>query len=103
MNKDKKYKEVYDIYAIGHAHIDPVWQWNVSEGYQEVFATFRSALDRMREFPEVYFVASSAQFYEWVAEAEPDMFKEIATRVQEGRWIPVGGWWVECDINCATG
>ncbi len=103
MKKNTKSKKDYSIHAIGHAHIDPVWQWNVQEGYQEVFATFRSALDRMKEFPDVCFVASSAQFYEWVAEAEPDMFEEIVTRVQEGRWVPVGGWWVECDINCATG
>ncbi|MBN2012778.1 alpha-mannosidase [candidate division KSB1 bacterium] len=96
-------KSEYIIYAIGNTHLDPVWQWNIQEGYEEVFNTFRSALDRLKEFPEVYFVASSAQFYEWVAEADPDMFAEIAAFVREGRWIPVGGWWVECDINCATG
>ena len=93
----------FNIYAIGHAHLDPVWQWTKKEGYQEIFATFRSALDRMKEFPSVCFVASSAQFYEWVAEASPQMFEEIKTHVWEGRWILVGGWWIESDINCCTG
>ena len=89
--------------VIGQAHLDPVWQWNKSEGYQEVFATFRSALDRMNEFPMVYFISSSAQFYEWVEEMDPVMFKEIQKRVDEGRWTLVGGWWVEADLNCPQG
>ena len=58
------------VFAIGHAHIDPVWRWNKDEGYAEVFATFRSALDRMKEYPDVAFIASSAQFYEWVANTD---------------------------------
>ncbi|HPX39739.1 MAG TPA: hypothetical protein PLF51_04840, partial [Candidatus Hydrogenedentes bacterium] len=32
---------------IGHGHIDPTWLWRWTEGYEEVRATFRSALDRM--------------------------------------------------------
>jgi alpha-mannosidase len=103
MNQNKKHESGFDIFAIGNAHIDPVWQWNKKEGYQEVLATFRSALARMKEFPSVCFVSSSAQFYEWVEESDPDMFMEIKQRVLEGRWIPVGGWWVECDVNCPSG
>ncbi len=99
----KKDRSEYTIHIVGHSHIDPVWQWTKEEGYQAVLATFRSALDRLAEFPEVCFVASSAQFYEWVQEADPQMFKEIVARVKEGRWVPVGGWWVEADCNCPSG
>ena len=91
------------IFAIGHAHIDPVWRWNKDEGYAEVFATFRSALDRMKEYPDVAFVASSAQFYEWVANTDVNMFNEIKKRADEGRWNIVGGWWIEPDLNCPLG
>ncbi len=90
-------------YMIGHAHIDPVWRWTWDEGYAEVFATFRSALDRMKTYPDVALVVSSAQFYEWVAEADPQMFAEIKQRVAEGRWNIVSGWWVEADVNCPSG
>ena len=38
------------IHLIGNAHLDPVWLWQWYEGYAEVKATFRSALDRMKEF-----------------------------------------------------
>jgi alpha-mannosidase len=88
---------------IGHGHLDIVWLWQASEGLQEVKATFRSALDRMREYPEFKFAASSAAYYEWIEENEPEMFEEIRRRVAEGRWEPVGGWWVEPDCNLPGG
>ena len=36
---------------IGNAHIDPVWLWQWPEGYQEVRATFQSAIDRIERVP----------------------------------------------------
>ena len=54
------------LHLVGHAHIDPVWLWQWQEGMAEVRATWRSALDRMREYPEMRFTASSAAFYAWV-------------------------------------
>src|SRR5213078_1895954 len=87
------------LHMIGNAHIDPLWLWQWQEGFHEVKATFRSALDRMKEYPDFIFVASSAAFYEWVEESDPAMFAEIRQRVAEGRWDIVGGWWVEPDCN----
>jgi alpha-mannosidase len=88
---------------IGNAHIDPVWLWRWQEGFHEVKATFRSALDRMREYDDFIFVASSAAFYEWVEKSDPAMFAEIQARVGEGRWQVVGGWWIEPDCNIPNG
>ena len=42
------------LHMIGNAHIDPVWLWQWQEGFHEVKATFRSALDRMKEYAGVY-------------------------------------------------
>lgn len=91
------------IHMIGHAHIDPVWRWTKDEGHAEVLATFRSAVARLKEYPEAAFIASSAQFYQWAKEADPALFEEIKALVKEGRWNPVGGWWVEADVNCPLG
>jgi alpha-mannosidase len=93
----------YRFHMIGQAHIDPVWLWPWREGLAVVHSTFRSALDRMKENPDFAFTASSAQFYEWVAENDPDMLREIRQRVEEGRWGVVGGWWVEPDVNIPSG
>jgi len=91
------------LHMIGNAHIDPVWMWQWPEGFQEVKATFRSALDRMKEFPDFIFTCSSAAHYEWVEQNDPAMFAEIKQRVAEGRWEVVGGWWVEPDCNHPSG
>lgn len=93
----------FRIHMIGNAHIDPVWLWPWSEGMSVVHSTFRSALDRMKETPGFTFTASSAQFYQWVAENDPEMLLEIRQRVDEGRWNIVGGWWVEPDVNIPGG
>jgi alpha-mannosidase len=91
------------LHLVGNSHIDPVWLWRWPEGLQEVRATFRSALDRMREYPEFIFTCDSAAYYEWIAEIDPEMFEEIRERVEEGRWELVGGWWVEPDCNLPGG
>src|SRR5688572_20454696 len=91
------------LHLIGNSHIDPVWLWQWPEGYQEVRATFRSALDRMTEYAEFIFTCDSAAYYEWVEEIDPEMFAEIQARVAEGRWELVGGWWVEPDCNLPSG
>ncbi len=95
--KDKK------LHMIGNAHLDPVWLWNWQEGFQEVKATFQSALDRMNESEDFIFSCSSAAFYEWVEKNNPRMFQEIAQRIEEGRWEIVGGWYVQPDCNIPSG
>ena len=98
MTSDKKM-----LHAIGNAHIDPVWLWRWPEGVETVRATFRSALDRMKEYPDFIFTGSSAAFYAWLKDIDPAMFEEVRARVQEGRWEIVGGWWIQPDANIPGG
>ncbi len=91
------------LHMIGKGHIDPVWLWPWQEGFQEVKATFRSALDRIAEYDQFIFTCSSAAMYEWVELNDHAMFAEIKQRVQEGRWVIVGGWWVQPDCNLPAG
>jgi alpha-mannosidase len=91
------------LHMIGNAHIDVAWLWQYWEGFASVKATFRSALDRMNEYPDFIFSASSAAYYEWIEQNDPGMFAEIRQRVAQGRWHLVGGWWVEPDCNLPGG
>ncbi|MBR4894870.1 MAG: alpha-mannosidase, partial [Clostridia bacterium] len=91
------------IHLIGNAHLDPVWLWQWYEGYAEVKATFRSALDRMKEFPDYKFTSACAAYYEWVRDSDPAMFDEIRARVKEGRWCVSGGWYIQPDCNIPSG
>lgn len=93
----------HPIWFIGNAHIDPVWLWRWQEGFAEIKATFRSALDRMNEFEDFIFTCAGACYYQWVEENEPAMFEEIRRRVQEGRWVIAGGWWLQPDCNAPCG
>lgn len=95
--------ETKTLHMIGNAYIDPVWLWLWQEGYQEVLASFRSALDRMEEDPDFCFTVSSAAFYAWVERVDPGMFEQIQARVAEGRWELAGGWWIEPDCNVPGG
>lgn len=91
------------LHMIGNAHIDPVWLWQWQDGFQEIKATFKSALDRMDEYEEFLFTSSSAAFYAWVEENAPEMFEKIRKRIAEGRWELAGGWWVQPDCNIPSG
>ena len=91
------------VTMVGNSHIDPVWLWRDREGYQAVRSTFASALERMKEFPEFCYTASSSAFYVWLERYCPDMLEEIRQRVEEGRWHLAGGWWVEPDCNIPGG
>lgn len=94
---------IRDLHVIANAHMDPVWIWDWREGFGEVWATFRSALDRIREHPELIFAASSASHHAWIAEHDPAMFAEIKAAVAAGRWCLAGGMWVEPDCNLPSG
>lgn len=91
------------LYLVGNAHLDPVWQWRWQEGSAEAKATIRSALDRMKEFPEFRFVCSSASVYQWVEEFAPDMFEEIKERIAEGRFIIVEAGMYSRTVICLPG
>ena len=49
------------------------------------------------------FTASSAQYYKWIEEHDPQMFEEIRLAIQNGRWQIVGGWWIQPDDNMPSG
>ena len=92
-----------NIRLIGNAHLDPIWLWRWQEGCGEVLQTFRSALDRLKEYDDFVFTCSSAAYYKWVEDIDPQMFEEIKQMVKKGRWVPVNGWWVQPDCNMPSG
>lgn len=91
------------IHLIGNAHLDPVWLWRWTDGYNEVMQTFRSMLDRLSEYEGVIFTAGGAQYYKWVEETDPSMFREIQEAVRSGRWSIVNGWAIQPDCNMPSG
>src|SRR4051794_4909450 len=93
----------HEIAAIGHAHIDTAWLWPLAETYRKTLRTFSTAVRYMDEYPEYRFACSQAQQYEWIKEREPDLYERIRAKVESGNFVPVGGSWVEPDLNLPSG
>lgn len=91
------------IVATGHAHIDTAWLWPIRETVRKCIRSFVSAVDLMDRHPDYVFSCSQAQQYEWIRLQEPALFERIKDKVAGGQWVPVGGMWVEADMNLPSG
>jgi alpha-mannosidase len=96
-------EHVHEIRAIGHAHIDTAWLWPLEETYRKTLRTFSTAVRYMDEYPDYTFACSQAQQYAWVKERNPDLYERIRAKVAAGQFVPVGGSWVEPDLNIPSG
>ncbi|MEI3847085.1 MULTISPECIES: alpha-mannosidase [unclassified Microbacterium] len=93
----------HEVVAIGHAHIDSAWLWPFRETIRKCARTFSNALSLMDEYPEFRFACSSAQQLKWMKDFYPALFARIKEKVAGGQFLPVGGMWVEPDINMPGG
>src|SRR5215208_4124621 len=98
-----EYPPVGRLALTGHAHLDLAWLWPVSETMRKGRRTFASVLSLMERYDDFVFNQSSAQLYEWIEAGSPEIFERVRRRVDEGRWEPVGGSWVEADCQIPSG
>ncbi len=91
------------VYMIGNTHFDPVWLWKWDEAMSSISATFRSALQRMNEYPEFKYSFATPPVFEWIKETDPETFEEIKKRIAEGRWELAEGWWLQPDCYTPCG
>lgn len=89
--------------AVGHAHIDSAWLWPVRETVRKVARTTANVTQLMDEYPGFVFAMSQAQQFAWLKEHQPTLYERVRRRVAEGRFVPVGGMWVESDTNMPGG
>ncbi|WP_046469010.1 alpha-mannosidase [Allosalinactinospora lopnorensis] len=87
------------VSAIGHAHIDSAWLWPLRETVRKVARTASNVTALMDDHPEFLFAMSQAQQLAWIKEHRPEVYERVRKKVSEGRFVPVGGMWVESDTN----
>ncbi|GLY92957.1 glycoside hydrolase family 38 C-terminal domain-containing protein [Actinoplanes sp. NBRC 103695] len=87
----------HTVSAVGHAHIDSAWLWPLRETRRKVARTVANVLQLMDENDDLVYVMSAAQHWAWLREDHPALFERAKQRVAEGRFVPVGGQWVESD------
>lgn len=91
------------VVGVGHAHIDSAWLWPIRETVRKCARTFASAVRLMDEQPGYRFACSQAAQYAWIEEGHPELFGRIREKVAGGQFVPVGGMWVEADMNLPSG
>ena len=87
------------VHATGHAHIDVAWLWTLGQTRRKAERTFQNVIRLMEQFPDYHFTQSQPQLYQFIKEDQPALFESIKKRVEEERWEPIGGMWVEADCN----
>jgi alpha-mannosidase len=97
------WNSAHTLHAVGHAHIDSAWLWPLRETRRKVARTFSSALDLIDKNHDFVFAASSAQQYKWIQQDHPELFERIRSSVKKGRFVPIGGMWIEPDSNLPSG
>ena len=91
------------VSAVGHAHIDSAWLWPVRETVRKVARTTASMVALIDETDDFVYGMSSAQQYAWVKEHRPEVWSRIVAAVRSGRFLPLGGMWVESDTVMPSG
>ncbi len=91
------------VHLLCNSHLDPVWLWEWPEGAAEALALARSVCNLCEQFPDFVFNRNEVQFYEWIEEYEPALFKRIERLVAAGQWHVMGGWYVQPDCNMPCG
>ena len=88
---------------IGHSHLDTAWLWTMKETVRKVARTFSNTLNLMDEYPEYMFFQSAPYHMELIKNEYPSVFQAVKEKIQEGRWEPNGGSWIEPDCNIPSG
>jgi len=96
-----RFGKVGVVFGVGHAHINAAWLWPFEESRRKVLRTFATIVTLTKRFNFTY-VQSSALYYQWLLEDDPQLFSEVRRLVDDGRWI-LGAGWVEADASIPSG
>ena len=91
------------LHLIGQSHIDLAWLWPMEETLHKVRRTYANQLSLMEEYPEYRFLACEPRLLEMLRETDERQYDRLLSLVKEGRMIPDGAFYVECDTNIPSG
>ena len=84
---------------LAHAHLDLAWLWPVADTWRAAERTFSSVLGLMQRNPKLRFGHSTPALYAWLEQHRPTLFAAIRQAMEQGRWEPLNGPWVETDCT----
>lgn len=80
-----------------------MYLWTYGEFIRKIGRTHATMMRLMERFPEFKFSQSQAKLYADMKKHYPSLFEQVKQRVKEGRWEPLGAFWVEPDCNLISG
>jgi alpha-mannosidase len=102
LGKNTHTHKIYDggaedvlVTGIGHCHIDTAWLWPFDETKRKVARSWATQVDLMDRYEEHRFACSQAQQWKWLEQYYPLLFEKVKRKVEAGKFIPIGGTWVE--------
>jgi len=99
----KNGERAHTIDVMGHCHIDTAWLWPYDETIRKCSRSWSSVIALMEDYPQMTFVCSQAQQFSWVKQYYPSLYEKMKIYIKQGRFIPVGGTWIEMDGNIPSG
>lgn len=93
----------HQVTAVGHAHIDSAWLWPVRETRRKVGRTVSNVLTLLESGEPFLYTMSAALHFGWLEEQYPDLYRRMIAQAEAGRFVPVGGMWIEPDGMMPTG
>ncbi|MFL4477501.1 alpha-mannosidase [Paeniglutamicibacter sp. ORCA_105] len=96
-------ESTHRISAVGHSHIDSAWLWPLRETIRKVARTCSSMVEMLGIDEDFLYGMSSAQQYAWIKEHRPEVYDKVKQAVASGRFLPLGGMWVESDTVMPSG
>ncbi|HOX27546.1 MAG TPA: glycoside hydrolase family 38 C-terminal domain-containing protein [bacterium] len=103
MNFQNSPPERWRITAIGQSHLDAAWKWRKFQTISKAKATFKNALRHISQYDEFKFSMPAPQYYEWMKDRNPPIFRAMKAAVKGKQWELVGGMWIEPDGNMPDG
>ena len=98
------YDGAHRISAVGHAHIDSAWLWPVRETVRKVTRTVANVVEPARRGPGPRLRDDARRSSgSGCAASTPTLFERVKEHAAAGRFVPVGGMWVESDTNMVGG
>ncbi len=87
----------------GQSHLDLAWKWPYEETKRKCARTLSSQLALMEEYPEYRFMICQVPILENIKIYYPELYTRIKEKINNGQFMPEGGFYVESDTNIPGG
>ena len=88
------------MYAVANSHLDTAWNWPLETSIQSYIPnTIKQNIELLKKYPEFNMNWEGVYRYELVKQYYPDLYEELKTWIDAGRWFPTGSVYENGDVN----